>query len=87
MPEDETEEPAVDESDGPPDEIELSEVIEAEIGRFVHHPRAEAARLKRVAADGDHGTAPYIEMALVARVVIPLVVIVIVIALLVYFYS
>jgi hypothetical protein len=52
--------------DGPRDEPEPGEVIEAEIGRLVHHPRAETARLKQVAADGEHGSSPFIEIALVA---------------------
>jgi hypothetical protein len=66
------------------DELEPGEVIEAEIGRLVHHPRAETARLKQVAADGEHGSSPFIEIALVARWVVPLVVILIAITLLVY---
>jgi hypothetical protein len=36
--------------DCPRDELEPGEVIEAEIGRLVRHPRAETARLKQVAA-------------------------------------
>ncbi len=73
------------EGDGPPDEIEVGDVVEAEIERLVRHPRVETARLKQVAADGEHGSAPYIEIALVARWIIPLVLIVIGVALLVYF--
>src|SRR6476469_7498045 len=71
--------------DGPQDELEVGEVIEAEIGRLVRHPRAETARLKQVAADGEHGSAPFIEIALVARWIVPVVVILIGITLLVYF--
>jgi hypothetical protein len=71
--------------DGPRDELEVGEVIEAEIGRLVRHPRAETARLKQVAADGEHGSAPFIEIALVARWIVPLVLILIFITLLVYF--
>ena len=73
------------EGDGPPDEIEVGDVVEAEIERLVRHPREETARLKQVAADGEHGSAPYIEIALVARWIIPLVLIVVGVALLVYF--
>jgi hypothetical protein len=73
------------ENDGPPDELEVGEVIEAEVLRLVRHPREETTRLKQVAADGEHGSAPFVEIALVARVVIPLVLIVASIALLVYF--
>ncbi len=72
-------------SDGPRDELEPGEVIEAEIGRLVRHPRAETARLKQVAADGEHGSSPFIEIALVARWIVPLVLILICITLLVYF--
>ena len=70
--------------DGPQDELEVGEVIEAEIGRLVRHPRAETARLKQVAADGEHGSAPFIEIALVARWIVPLVLILVFITLLVY---
>jgi hypothetical protein len=49
------------------------------------HPRAETARLKQVAADGEHGSSPFIEIALVARWLVPLVLILIGITLLVYF--
>ena len=71
--------------DGPRDELEPGEVIEAEIGRLVRHPRAETARLKQVAADGEHGSSPFIEIALVARWVVPLALILVCITLLVYF--
>ncbi len=72
-------------SDGPPDELEPGEVIEAEVVRLVRHPRQEAARLKQVAADGEHGSSPLIEIALVARWIVPLVLIIAGIALLIYF--
>jgi hypothetical protein len=71
--------------DGPRDELEPGEVIEAEIGRLVRHPRAETARLKQVAAEGEHGSTPFIEIALVARWIVPLVLILVGITLLVYF--
>ena len=73
------------EGDGPPDEIEVGGVVGAEVKRLVRHPREETARLKQVAADGEHGSAPYIEIALVARWIIPLVLIVVGVGLLVYF--
>jgi DSBA-like thioredoxin domain len=47
--------------DGPRDELEPGQVIEAEIGRIVRHPQAETARLRQVAADGEHGSAPFLE--------------------------
>ncbi len=71
--------------DGPRDELEPGEVIEDEIGRLVRHPRAETARLKQVAADGEHGSSPFIEIALVARWLVPLVLILIGTTLLLYF--
>jgi hypothetical protein len=64
---------------------EPGELIEAELERLVRHPRAETARLKQVADDGEHGTAPFIEIALVARWIVPFVAVVVGIALLVYF--
>ena len=73
------------EGDGPPDEIEVGEAVEDEVKRLVRHPREETARLKQVAADGEHGSAPYIQIALVARWIIPLALVVIGAALLVYF--
>jgi hypothetical protein len=74
-----------EESDGPPDEAEIGQVVEAELKRLVRHPREETARLKQVAADGEHGSTPYIEMGLVARWIIPVVLVVVGVALLVYF--
>jgi hypothetical protein len=74
-----------DDIEEPRDELEPGKIIEAEIGRLVRHPRAETARLKQVAADGEQGSAPFIEIALVARWIVPLVVVLIGITLLVYF--
>jgi len=67
------------------DELEPGKVIEAEIGRLVRHPRAETTRLKQVAADGEAGSAPFIEIALVARWIVPVALILVGITLLVYF--
>ena len=69
----------------PPDEVEVGELIEAELGRLVRHPRAEAARLNQVAADGEQGSTPFIEIVLVARWIIPFVALIIGITLVVYF--
>jgi hypothetical protein len=80
-----TEDRIPEDNDGPADEIELGSVIEGEVARLVRHPREEVARLKEVAADGEHGTAPYIEIGLVARWVIPFVLTLVGIVLLVYF--
>ena len=71
--------------DGPRDELEPGKIIEAEIGRLARHPRAETTRLKQVADDGEHGSAPFIEIALVARWVVPIALVLIGITLLVYF--
>jgi hypothetical protein len=71
--------------DGPPDEVEPGELIEAELGRLVRHPRAETARLKQVAADGEQASTFFIELVLVARWVVPLVAVVVGIMLLIYF--
>jgi hypothetical protein len=71
--------------DGPRDELDPGKIIEAEIERLVRHPRAETARLKQVADDGEQGSAPFIEIALVARWLVPLVLILVGITLLVYF--
>ena len=67
------------------DELEVGEAVEAELKRLVRHPHEEAARLKQVAADGERGSAPYLELALLARWIIPLVAVVVGAALLVYF--
>ena len=69
----------------PPDELEVGELIEAELGRLVRHPRAEAARLKQVAADGEQGSTPFIEIVLVARWIVPFVALIIGITLVIYF--
>jgi hypothetical protein len=74
-----------DDIEEPRDELEPGKIIEAEIGRLVRHPRAETARLKQVAADGEQGSAPFIEIALVARWIVPPVVVLVGITLLVYF--
>jgi hypothetical protein len=76
---------SVQERAGPPGELEPGELIEAELGRLVRHPRAETARLKQVAADGEEGSTPFIELALVARWIVPFVLMLIGIVLLIYF--
>ena len=73
------------EGDGPPEEIAVGEAVEAEVERLVRHPLVETARLKQVAADGEHGSTPYLELALVARWIIPFVLVVVGAALFVYF--
>lgn len=73
------------EADGPPDEVEVGAMVEAELKRLVEHPRAETKRLKQVAADGEEGVAPYIEIAAVALRVVPVVLLVVAIVLAIYF--
>jgi hypothetical protein len=70
---------------GPPEELEPGELIEAELGRLVRHPRAETARLEQVAADGEQGSTPFIELVLVARWIVPLVAVFVGIMLLIYY--
>ena len=69
----------------PPNEVEVGARVEAELGRLVRHPHAEAARLKQVAEDGEQGSTPFIEMVLVARWIVPFVALIIGITLVVYF--
>jgi len=76
---------SVQDTAGPPEELEPGELIEAELGRLVRHPQAETARLKQVAADGEQGSTPFIELALVARWIVPVVLIMIGIMLFIYF--
>ena len=70
--------------DGPA-EVEPGKLVEAELERLVRHPRAETARLQEVAAEGEQGSTPFIELALVARWIVPLVAIVVGIMLLIYY--
>ncbi|HET8892499.1 MAG TPA: hypothetical protein VFM96_00165 [Gaiellaceae bacterium] len=70
---------------GPAEELEPGKLVEAELERLVRHPRAETARLKEVAAEGEEASTPFIELALVARWIVPLVAIVVGIMLLIYF--
>jgi hypothetical protein len=70
---------------GPPEELEPGQLIEAELGRLVRHPQAETARLKQVAAEGEQGSTPFIELVLVARWIVPLVAVVVGIVSLIYY--
>jgi hypothetical protein len=76
---------APDRAGPPPEQLEPGELIEAELGRLVSHPRAETARLEQVAADGERGSTPFIELVLVARWIVPLVAVVVGIMLLIYY--
>ena len=60
-----------------PDELEPGSIVASEIKRLVEHPRLEAARLDNVANTGEAGSTVLIEIAKVARFVVPIVVIVV----------
>ena len=74
-------------TDGPPDEVDPGTALEQELGRLVHHPHQEAARLHDVAEAGETGATPYIEIATVARYIIPFVLLLVGIALAAYYVS
>ncbi len=78
-------EPEVEHNDEPPDEIDPIAAVGAEFGRLVHHPHEEAARLHAMADGGETASAAFVEMAMVARFVIPLVLLVIGVMVAVYF--
>jgi len=67
------------------DEFEPFKELEAEAERIVRGPHAEAQRLHRVAEEGESGATPFIELATVARWVIPFVVLMVALILGVYF--
>ena len=67
----------IEPEDQPPDEVEPHALIDEEVGRLIHHPRREAARLHDVADAGETGVTPFIEIVAVARYVVPLVLLVI----------
>lgn len=62
-------------------------LIDEELGGMVHHPRAEVTRLRMVERDGESGATPFIAIAGVAALVVPLVALVITAALAVYFLA
>ncbi len=75
----------------PPDtysgDFEPLEEVESELERLVGHPRFEAKRLQAVAGEGESGTTPLIELAVVASRVIPFVVLMIGLIVGVYFLA
>ena len=71
--------------DASSEDFEALKEVEGELERLVRHPRAETARLKQVAADGERGSTPFIELMLVARWIVPIVAVFVGIALLIYF--
>jgi hypothetical protein len=75
----------------PPDasseDFELLNEVEHELERLVSHPRSEARRLQAVAEEGESGTAPLIEFAIVASRVIPFVILVIALTVGVYYLA
>ena len=61
--------------------------VEGELERLVSHPRSEARRLHAVAEEGESGTTPLIEIAVVASRVIPFVILMIGVIFGVYFLA
>lgn len=77
---------SIENTDGPPDEIEPGQLVVGEIERLAHHPRQEAARLRGAADAGESGAAPYIEIARVAIWVWPVALVMIGVVLAIYFF-
>ena len=63
--------------DTPNEEFEPLKEVEAELERLVTSPRSEARRLHGVAEEGESGTTPLIELAIVASRVVPFVILLI----------
>jgi hypothetical protein len=66
-------------------EFELHKEAEHELARLLRDPRGEAQRLHDLADEGETAATPFIEIGVVARWVIPLVILVIGLALAVYY--
>ena len=60
-----------------PNELEPGAMVASEVKRLVGHPRLEAARLDNVADAGEEASTVLIEVAKVARFVVPIVLIVV----------
>ena len=60
-----------------PDELEPGSMVASEAKRLIEHPRLEAARLDNVANAGEAASTVLIEIAKVARFVVPIVLIVV----------
>ena len=75
----------IESDEQPPDELEPEALVAEEIRRVIHHPRVEAARLHSVAEAGESGAAPFIEAAMVARFIVPLVLFMVALGLGIYF--
>jgi hypothetical protein len=66
------------------DELEPGAMVAREVKRLVEHPRLEAARLNEVADAGEAAATVVVEIAKVARFVLPIVLIVVGVALALY---
>ena len=66
-------------------EFELHKEAEHELARLLRDPRGEGQRLRDLADDGESPATPFIEIGVVARWVIPLVILVVGLALAVYY--
>jgi hypothetical protein len=62
---------------GSSEDFEMLKEVKGELERLVTHPRSEARRLQAVAEEGESGTTPLIELAVVASRVIPFVILII----------
>ena len=61
----------------PNEEFEPLKEVEAELERLVSNPRSEARRLHAVAEEGESGSTPLIEIAIVASRVLPFMILMI----------
>ena len=66
------------------DELEPGSMVAGEVKRLVEHPRLEAARLNDVADAGEAASTVVVEIAKVARFVVPIVLVVVGVALALY---
>jgi len=80
-------EATADSTDGPPNEIEPGVAFKEEVSRFSHHPRAEASRLERVEQEGESGATPYLFIVSALKIIVPVVIFALVVALLTYYLS
>jgi hypothetical protein len=69
------------------EEPELAKLVEQELEFLAHHPRKEAKRLQALADEGETAATPLIELARVAALVIPFVLLMIGLMLGVYYLA
>jgi hypothetical protein len=66
-------------------ELEPGEAVRAELTRLAHHARQESRRLHDVAEAGQTGSSVFIEIAAVARWLIPILLLMVGVLLSIYF--